>query len=272
MLLTSRTKTLLLVCLLSLILSLNLREVSSSSAVPPPVAPEPGVVFVLPINGTGVTLTPEQMMVLMTPDGVSINLTANAWVNITVTESNMPIRFDRNLTDDVFGVGLFVDIKLNTSTVDFNATLGMPYNSSSLPANVSEKDLYLAFFNETSASWEGVQSWVDTNEEKVYANTTHFSTWTILTNVQAPLTDTGPVVSNPAQTSSTTPPIVTNTELTPEQPQPIPDDSSDENKIQTQNTAQQQDLPLNTDGFGSISFILGVLASIIILKLRTGKE
>ncbi len=151
--------------------------------------PQPDVPFEIPSDGTPVTLIPGEELILETPAGVTIELVVGEDVNISVVEStDLPAEAGA-IPDEAYGIGLYLTIELNDSEVDVEATLSLPYDSSTLPEGVAEEQLYLAFYDEATSEWQSVPSWVDTNNGSVYGNTTHFSIWTVLGIDQGPPID-----------------------------------------------------------------------------------
>jgi hypothetical protein len=167
--------------------SINFNLVNASTSLASTNNPEPGIPYNMPTDGTPVTLIPGKQLTLTTSSGLGIDLIVGDGVTIRIIESyNLPPQIT-SISDDVYGLGLYLDIELNDSSVDINATLSFLYDPSSLPTNVDVKTLYFAFFNVTKGEWQSVLSWVDTLENKVYANITHFSTWTIMAQIQLPI-------------------------------------------------------------------------------------
>ncbi|MFX0052343.1 MAG: hypothetical protein ACFFAJ_01130 [Candidatus Hodarchaeota archaeon] len=141
--------------------------------------PQPGVPFDIPGNGASVYLIPGEKLILKTPSGVSVNLTVGEQVNISVLESNDLPEEVGALPEEAQGLGRYLSIELSDSEVDVAATIGMPYTEGKLPPGVVEEQLTFAFYDAATGEWRSVPSWVDTTKNVVYANTDHFSTWTV---------------------------------------------------------------------------------------------
>ncbi|MFX0125770.1 MAG: hypothetical protein ACFFAE_19265, partial [Candidatus Hodarchaeota archaeon] len=156
---------------------------------PPIDIPQPGVPFEIPGDGTPVALIPGEELILETPAGVTIELMVGESITMSVIEStDLPVEAGA-LPENVHGIGLYLSIELNDSEAEVDATLSLPYAPATLPEGVAEEQLYFAFYNAVTGEWQGVPSWVDTVNNVVYANTTHFSTWTVLGIDQGPPID-----------------------------------------------------------------------------------
>ncbi|UCE14315.1 MAG: hypothetical protein JSV04_03845 [Candidatus Heimdallarchaeota archaeon] len=156
---------------------------------PPIDIPQPGIPFEIPSDGTPVSLVPGEELILETPAGVTISLIVGKGVNISVIESTDLPAEAGTLPEEAYGIGLYLTIELTDSEVQVEATLSLPYDPATLPEGVAAEQLYFAFYNASTEEWQGVPSWVDTTNNVVYADTTHFSTWTILGTDQGPPID-----------------------------------------------------------------------------------
>ncbi len=153
-----------------------------------PDHPKPGEPFEIPGNGSSLTLTPGEELILETPSGVSIQLVVNEGVDISVLESDDLPEEAGALPEQAQGLGRYLSIELSDSDVDVGATISMPYTEGELPSGVAEDQLFFAFYNASTGEWQGIPSWVDTTKNIVYANTDHFSTWTVLGESASPST------------------------------------------------------------------------------------
>ncbi|MHA1974585.1 MAG: hypothetical protein ACTSW1_16415 [Candidatus Hodarchaeales archaeon] len=175
-----------------LLLGFLLLNLSTTTVAIPNQAPNdtpiPGVPFLIPGNGSSVELIPGEQLILETPSGVSVSLTVNESVSISINETNTLPKTADKLPNDTFGIGVYLEIETNVTT-NLNATLSLPYDQSDLPPGVAEEQLYFAFYNASTGEWQGVPSWVDTNKGEIYGNTTHFSTWTVMAPQQGPPLD-----------------------------------------------------------------------------------
>jgi hypothetical protein len=152
--------------------------VMSTPDGPPIDIPQPGKPFETPGNGSSVYLIPGERLILETPSGVSISLIVGESVNISIKETT--INPAGELPANASSLGKYLEIELDDSEVEVEATLSMPYTDGDLPPGVAADQLYFAFYDATTGEWQGIPSWVDTAKKMVYANTTHFSTWTVL--------------------------------------------------------------------------------------------
>ena len=161
----------------------------------PPPPPEPPVNDSrIPVNvtlGSPVSVRGNESVQLVTPSGIYVNVTPSEGVEITVnmTTSNPYSEVPEGLVS----IGIFLEIEMNDTSVDVDATIAIPYNDS---MGVDPSTLVLQFYNVTSGEWESVPSWVDTASNMVFGNTTHFSTWTA-TGEESPDQTTPPVTGPP---------------------------------------------------------------------------
>ena len=145
---------------------------------PPIDIPQPGIPFEIPGNGSKVYLDPGKQLIIETPAGVSISLIVGKGVNISVIEgTDLPASVG-DLPGNASGIGRYLEIELDDPEVGVEATLRMPFTDGDLPPGVAADQLFFAFYNTSTGEWQGVPSWV--RDYAVYANTTHFSTWTVL--------------------------------------------------------------------------------------------
>ena len=154
-----------------------------------PDHPKPGVPFEIPGNGSSLTLTPREELILETPSGVSIQLIVGESVDISVIESTDLPEEARPLPEEAQGLGQYLSIELSDSEVDMDAIISMPYTDGDLPPGVAADQLFFAFYEAATGEWRGVPSWVDTTKNVVYTNTDHFSTWTVMSTPQGPPID-----------------------------------------------------------------------------------
>ncbi|MHA1225844.1 MAG: hypothetical protein ACTSPV_03800 [Candidatus Hodarchaeales archaeon] len=169
---------------------------------PPIDIPKPGVPFEVPVNGTPITLIPGELLILETPSGIQINLTVQEGVNISINVTTLnPVG---NLPANSSSLGVYLQIELNDSEVELDATIAMPYEDGEIPPGAAEDQLYFAFYDASTGEWQSVPSWVDTTNNLVYANTTHFSTWTVLGDTESTDTTTSDTSGETSTNPSTT--------------------------------------------------------------------
>ena len=87
------------------------------------------------------------------------------------------------------------DITPNDSTFSPDIALTLRYDAASLPQDVSESNLYIAFWN--GSSWSELPSTVDTQDESVSAQVSHFTVFAILGGIGSASPAT-PAPSTPA--------------------------------------------------------------------------
>jgi parallel beta-helix repeat protein len=105
------------------------------------------------------------------------NESVNVTITLTPTGSN-----PTNATLGVPGLGTYYTIEasgLNSSNIKW-VVIKVYYNDSDIPSGVDESALSLYWFNPATSSWEAITpGGVDTVNNYVWANTTHFSVYTI---------------------------------------------------------------------------------------------
>jgi Tol biopolymer transport system component/subtilisin family serine protease len=89
------------------------------------------------------------------------------------------------------------------ATFDPGLDLIITYDPAKLPANVAEKDLYLAYFDGTQ--WQALKSAVDTQAKTVTAKISHFSTYALLGQAILATTPTPSASATPSPSPSPSP-------------------------------------------------------------------
>ena len=171
---------------------------------PPIVLPTNGTNGTIPItNGSVVAINPGESLELLTPSGISLNLQVGAALEINITE--LEVNPVESVPNGTFDIGIFLDIEVNDTETEVNATFKMAYNETALEEiNVNASTGRFMFYNETAEEWQlPEQSWVNTTEAVIYANTTHFSIWTVVFDEpqQQPPTTTQPPTTQPPSTT-----------------------------------------------------------------------
>jgi VCBS repeat-containing protein len=127
-----------------------------------------------------------------------------------------------NLPKDVSIVGETYDFGPTGVTFSPAVTIRLSYNPRNLPEGVSESGLVIGYYDDKSGNWYSLDSTVDLTGRNVYTQTTHFSTYAILSGPTAtqplappvePAVQTVPMPMNIA----TTPPASDVTWSTPAQ-------------------------------------------------------
>jgi YVTN family beta-propeller protein len=98
-------------------------------------------------------------------------------------------------------------------------TLTLAYDPAKLPLNVSEADLYIAYFDGTQ--WQKLATTIDPLTKTVSAKLLHFSTYGLLGKVSTPAVVTPTPTATPTSTPTTTPTPSPTLTLTPT-PSPTP--------------------------------------------------
>ena len=131
------------------------------------------------ISSSGVLDT---AVTLSSPDGsVQLVLNANTTVNIpgeslTVTEASSPPAAPQNAR-----LIAAYELAPSNSTFEPAITLTIKYDPASLPPQVDESSLFIAFW--TGSVWNSLPSTVDTSNNTVSAAVSHFTVFALLGNV-----------------------------------------------------------------------------------------
>jgi len=154
---------------IGMVISQTIPTTSVSTGTPISVPVSDGIPAYIP-SGTEVYVT--------TPSGVEINLTVSSDVSLTI--SVLSKNDLGNFTTPNKSLDVFVNISTDTTT-SVDAVIAIPYTDSMLYDSgvQQESDLALAYYNEDFGKWITLSSEVDTTEDVVYAETNHFSLWTI---------------------------------------------------------------------------------------------
>ncbi|RMG41480.1 MAG: hypothetical protein D6732_02285 [Methanobacteriota archaeon] len=138
-----------------------------------PIA-QPGAPFEIQ-PGKPVAVRPGERVELVTPSGIMVAVIPGEGVEITIEEftSNPAGELPQGLQS----AGIFIDITVNDSSTSIDATLTLPLENLDLKG-INLNTLEFRYFDESAKEWRGVPSWVENNA--VYANTTHFSLWTVV--------------------------------------------------------------------------------------------
>lgn len=129
------------------------------------------------------TTTTADMVFNFTSYGsADLNLSLNQTVNATVTVT--PSGNSSNLfsISGYSGLGTYYSItsgQVNSSNLGW-VIIKLYYNESDISSSVDESALRLYWYNTTSAAWEEIPGGVDTTNNYVWGNSTHFSEYTIV--------------------------------------------------------------------------------------------
>lgn len=109
---------------------------------------------------------------------LSLNETINATVRVLRSNSSTNANFSLG---GYTGLSMYYTIEsseINSTNIEW-AYIKIYYNDSDLPANFDESSLKLYWYNTTSSAWEVITpSGVDTTNNYVWGNSTHFSEYT----------------------------------------------------------------------------------------------
>lgn len=148
----------------------EIQQVPTNPAIP---IAKPGAPFEIQ-PGKPVAVRPGERVELVTPSGIMVAITPGEGVEITIEE------FTANpageLPPGLRAAGIFLDITVNDSSAAIDASLTLPLENLDL-TGIDVNTLEFRYYDEAAKEWKGVPSWVENNA--VYANTTHFSLWTV---------------------------------------------------------------------------------------------
>ena len=134
-------------------------------------------------NGTAIKLQANQQY--------QIKLQSQFQINVSFTDD---VEFSINETDSIpfsytfenhYRYGNFWTLETNNSHVEFNATFGFPYDPLNIPSEANQEQLRFYFFNTTRNQWQLANSWTNTLQKMIFANTDHFSTWAVFGDGQS---------------------------------------------------------------------------------------
>lgn len=136
-------------------------------------------------NGTPIKVQAGIMYQFKTQNKFQLNASFNKGVEMNLTEplENQIQERVNKMTQSMISTGKYVEIELNDSSVQIQATLAFEFSNAELGESIDPLKLQFAYYNEENNQWQKAQSWVeeiDPNQYIVYANTTHFSLWTVL--------------------------------------------------------------------------------------------
>jgi hypothetical protein len=162
-------------------------------------------------------LSPDSKLQLDIPYGTKAkNRNGYALTSVTVTAVNEPDPPQNGWTI----VGAAYDLGQSGATFEPPITLSIKYNTSLIPERVSEKDIFIATWDEDKLAWTASDSNVDTEKDIVTTKVSHFSIYTVM----APVVVATPTPTlAPAPTPTTTPtPTPKPTPMPTPEPKPMP--------------------------------------------------
>ena len=106
----------------------------------------------------------------------------------TPTPENIIVPEGMAVPADAYIVSVVYDFAPPGATFNPPATLTINYDETLIPAGVSEEDLVIVYWNETAGKWEVLQNIVvDTANNTISGELSHFTAFTILGLTEAPL-------------------------------------------------------------------------------------
>ncbi len=170
-------------------------ETSSSTPTPTPTStpiptPEPGVIDI-EINESGETS--EDIIVTYEDKPASLSIPGGNAPKDSAGEALTQVIMKPNDTpplpqDDQEIVGQAYALSPTGATFDPPITLTIEYNPNLLPERVSEDSLVIAFYDIGTGDWTELESTVNSTEQEVTAEVSHFTSFAIIGTVEsAPL-------------------------------------------------------------------------------------
>jgi hypothetical protein len=176
---------------------------------PPTTLPiPPGMPFDLP-DGVPAGINPGERVSIVTPGNAVIDVLVGKAVTINVTSSRgppeeLPAEANATLPEGISGgLDLYLSIELNDTETSVDAGLHVPYTDANVTAaNLREDSLVLHYWDPEAGEWKPIENpGINTAENYVTGNTTHFSIWTILGTTTEPVTTTEEPVTTPSLTN-----------------------------------------------------------------------
>ncbi len=170
--------------------------------------------------------------------------------------------------EDAHIIGFTYDMSPDGTTFNPSAKLIFSYDSSQVPADVDERDLVLAFYDEESEKWVILECEVNIEAGTITAMISHFTVFVALAVESEPVTVLEPVVSDNATAELDLPIAV----ILPDQPTPEPIPVIVPTPIVE---PEPRDSGLN---WGFILIIIGVcsaaiaLAIVVVIRRYRGKQ
>ena len=156
-------------------------------------------------NDITMTITDDEVPIETDPQGevqhTYIITSEDGVLNITIPEGTTACDCDGNplnlitaavVTDPpppppgVNIVGPVFSLGPSGATFDPSITITFTYDPVDIPADVAEADLKLAFYNDTTGEWLVLECTIDTENNIIIAQTSHFSDFTIISGVPLP--------------------------------------------------------------------------------------
>lgn len=149
-------------------------------------------------NGSSFKLENGNTYRFRTQSGFELNVSLGTTAELKINESNMYQYQYQYLNSSQKSIGKMLQLDLNQSGVTIQATLAYKIASSDVPADVDPFKLQFAYLDEANNQWKIQNSWVEdigSGYYMVYAETDHFSTWSIVGSV-ATATDSSSSVTS----------------------------------------------------------------------------
>jgi hypothetical protein len=113
---------------------------------------------------------------------------ASCPISIAVKNMSVPPSGGENPPSDFKFLGRYVEIQCDPSDATIQATIRFYYTDDQLKAaGVDESSLKVFYWNSTSSQWEEYPSTINTAENYVEINVTHFSIWTLMGQPPSPI-------------------------------------------------------------------------------------
>lgn len=158
---------------------------------PTPTEPKKDQLNEINANGTAMKLENGSIYRFKTQFGFEINVSLNKSAELKMNESL--VNQYQNMLQNHNGIGKQIDIDLNDTGITIQATLAYKIKSSDIPPNIDPYNLTFAYYDTVNNQWKVQNSWVlnlGSGNYMICANTTHFSTWSIIGEVDTSNTST----------------------------------------------------------------------------------
>lgn len=136
-------------------------------------------------NGTMVKMNAQQQYQVKLQSKFQVNVSFGEDIEMSINETDV-VPFEYTF-ENHYRLGNVWMLETNNSQVQLNATFGFPYDPSLIPGDAKQEQLKFYFFNTTRNQWQVANSWVNTEQHMIYAESNHFSTWTIFVEKNKPL-------------------------------------------------------------------------------------
>ncbi len=134
-------------------------------------------------NGTMVKMKAQQQYQIKLQSKFQVNVSFGDDVEFSINETaDVPFQYT---FENHYRFGNVWQLETNNSQVQLNATFGFPYDPTLIPGDAKQEQLRFYYFNTTRNQWQEAYSWVNTEQHMIFAESNHFSTWTVFVEKNA---------------------------------------------------------------------------------------